>query len=166
MKNSHIAFIVFYATTLFPLVSSKTVYSQEQEYKALAGLESMKTVIDFRKSDPYEIATYLHYCHETYKGLNTFIETDFVIVFSGSVVKFLSSDNDYLPAEQLQLQKKISNKVCSMIADGIRMEICLFAVHLFDINPEYIITGIETIQNGWISLIGYQTKQYALLPIY
>jgi intracellular sulfur oxidation DsrE/DsrF family protein len=164
MKNFHIIFIILYTSILFLLVSSKTVYSQE--YNALAGLESMKSVIDFRKSKPEEVATYLHYCHETYKGLNSFMETEFVIVFTGPVVKFLCTNNENIPVEQRKLQKKIANKVYAMLNDGIRMEICLFAVRLSDMNPDSILPGIEILENGWISLIGYQANQYELLPIY
>jgi intracellular sulfur oxidation DsrE/DsrF family protein len=70
------------------------------------------------------------------------------------------------PVEQRKLQKKIANKVYAMLNDGIRMEICLFAVRLSDMNPDSILPGIEILENGWISLIGYQANQYELLPIY
>jgi hypothetical protein len=46
------------------------------------------------------------------------------------------------------------------------MEICLFAVRLSGIEPESILPEIEQIGNGWLSLIGYQAKQYSLLPLY
>jgi hypothetical protein len=106
MKNFHIIFIILYTSILFLLVSSKTVYSQE--YNALAGLESMKSVIDFRKSKPEEVATYLHYCHETYKGLNSFMETEFVIVFTGPVVKFLCTNNENIPRGTTKVAEKDS----------------------------------------------------------
>ena len=67
----------------FLLFSSSFFYTAYcQEYKALEGLEAVNSVIDFRKENPKEVATYLIYLHQTYKYLNISFSdnADFIIV--------------------------------------------------------------------------------------
>ena len=139
-----------------------------QEYKALEGLESINSVIDFRKDNPKEAAAYLHYIHQTYMYLNTsFSENaDLVIVFTGPVVKLLSTNSKSLSAADSEILDQIAETVASMGKDGIRMEICLFACKLSGIELETILPEIKQVENGWVSLLGYQAKDYSLLPIY
>ena len=159
----------FISTTIaivFSLIGVANVYSQE--YKALAGLESINAVVDFRKDDPTEVATYLTLIHGTYKGVKMTINenADFVVVFTGSVVKLLCTNKEGFPSEEHETIDNIANLVAAMVKDGIRMEGCLYATKSFGIEPESILPGIEGIGNGWLSLIGYQAKNYSLLTIY
>ena len=82
------------------------------------------------------------------------------------MVKLLSTNRDKIPSEDHETIGNIAATIAAMAEDGIRMEICLFAVRLFGIEPESILPEIEQLENGWLSLIGYQAKQYSLLPIY
>ena len=139
-----------------------------QDYKALVGLESINAVFDFRKDNPKEVATYLNLIHQTFKGVNSTIteNTDFVIVFTGSVVKLLSTNKEGFPSEEHEILDNIKEIITAMGKDGIRMEICIFAVEINGIEAESILPEIEQIYNGWLSLIGYQAKHFSLLPLY
>ena len=94
MKKGTQLFISGSIVIIISLISTAKIYSQE--FKVLEGLESINAVVDFRKDDPKEVATYLNLIHQTYKGVNMNINenTDFVIVFTGSVVKLLSTNKD------------------------------------------------------------------------
>ena len=160
---------LFYSVSIaivISLIGITKVYSQE--YKALEGLESIDAVFDFRKDDPKEVATYLNYIYQTYKGVNITIteNTDFVVVFTGSVAKLLSSNKDGFTSEEHEIIDKIAATITAMLKDGIRMEVCLFACRVSGVEPESILPGIEQVENGWLSLIGYQAKHYSLLPLY
>jgi intracellular sulfur oxidation DsrE/DsrF family protein len=148
------------------LASTNEAFSQE--YKALVGLESINAVFDFRKDGPKEVATYLNLIHRTFLGVNSTINenTDFVVVFTGPVVKLLSTNKGGFPSEEHEVLDKIAEMVSTMVKDGIQMEICLYAVKLSGLDPDSILPGIEQIGNGWLSLIGYQAKNYSLLPLY
>ena len=50
--------------------------------------------------------------------------------------------------------------------DGIRLEVCMYAVKFFGVNPESISKEIHRVGNGWISSLGYQQKGYSLVPAY
>jgi intracellular sulfur oxidation DsrE/DsrF family protein len=52
-----------------------------------------------------------------------------------------------------------------MAKDGIKLEICLFAVKVFGMESSTILPEIKQVGNGWISLIGYEAKGYSLVPI-
>ena len=166
MKRSISLFISGSIVIIFSLINITQVYSQE--FKVLEGLESINVVVDFRKENPKEVATYLNLIHQTYKGVNMNINenTDFVIVFTGSVVKLLSTNKDRFPSEEHEIIDNISEIVTAMTMDGIKMEICLYATNAYGIESDSILPEIELILNGWLSVIGYQAKHYSLLPIY
>ena len=52
-----------------------------------------------------------------------------------------------------------------MAKDGIQFEICLIAVKVFGVEPSSILPEIKQVGNGWISLIGYEARGYALVPV-
>jgi len=151
---------------IFSLISIASVYSQE--FKVLEGLESINAVVDFRKDNPQEVATYLNLIHQTYMGVKMNINenTDFVIVFTGPVVKLLSTEKDRFTSEEHETIDKIADNIAAMAKDGIKMEICLYATNAFGIDSDSILPELDQILNGWLSVIGYQAKDYSLLPIY
>jgi intracellular sulfur oxidation DsrE/DsrF family protein len=53
-----------------------------------------------------------------------------------------------------------------MLKEGIKLEICTIATKVFNVDASSILPGIKQVHNGWISLIGYQSKGYALIPVY
>ena len=166
MKKRTQLFISASIIILFSLISISKVYSQE--FKVLEGLESINTVVDFRKDNPQEVATYLNLIHQTYMGVKTNINenTDFVIVFTGPVVKLLSTNKDGFPSEEHETIDKIADNITAMAKNGIKLEICLYATNAFGIESDSILPEIDQVLNGWLSLIGYQAKHYSLLPIY
>lgn len=166
MKKSTSFMIFLPIAFVIILVSMNEVYGQQS--KAVEGLESMNTVVDFRKDNPKEVATYLNLIHQTYMGVKMNINenTDFVIVFTGPVVKLLYTNKDGSPSEKNEIVDTIADKITAMAKDGIKMDICMFAAASYGISPESVFPEIKQVQNGWLSLIGYQAMDYSLLPVY
>jgi len=48
---------------------------------------------------------------------------------------------------------------------NIRLEAYGYALNLFGVEPEYLYAGIHAVGNSLNSLVGYQTKGYALVPM-
>ena len=48
---------------------------------------------------------------------------------------------------------------------NIRLEAYGYALNLFGVEPEYLYAGIHAVGNSLNSLVEYQTKGYALVPI-
>ena len=166
MKKCTSLFLPATLIILFTLANTDRAYGQESS--SLVHIESLNAVIDFRKHDPKEVISYLNYVHGTFMGAKKIApgSHDFVIVFSGPVVKHLSTNRSGIPGEEHELLENIENLIAAMTKDGIRMEICLFATKLSGIETETILPEIDQVENAWLSLIVYQAKDYSLLPLY
>lgn len=139
------------------------------EYKALQGADSVDTIFDFREGDPAGALVHLSLAHKTFtdKAIQNVSEKPrFVVVFMGGAVRLLSSDRSAFTQEQRKTLAKMDNVISKMVKDGIKLEVCLYAVDFFGVDPESISPEIDVVPNGWISSIGYQTNGYALVPIY
>jgi intracellular sulfur oxidation DsrE/DsrF family protein len=53
-----------------------------------------------------------------------------------------------------------------MSKNGIKLEICLIAAKVFNVDPASVLPEIKRVGNGWISMIGYQAQGYSLVPVY
>ncbi|MFO8146375.1 MAG: DsrE family protein, partial [Gillisia sp.] len=58
---------------------------------------------------------------------------------------------------------KIAQKISAMDSDGIRFEICMTAAHALGVSADSILPEIMQVENGWISLIGYQQNGYSMI---
>ena len=68
-----------------------------------------------------------------------------------------------------QGDKVLHQETVALINDltqrNIRLEACGYALNLFGAEPEDLYAGIHAIGYGLNSLVGYQTKGYALVPM-
>ena len=90
----------------------------------------------------------------------------FVVIFIGPSVKLMSKNKEGFSPEEQKSLDEIANTISIMAKDGIRMEICLVAANIFGVDPGSFLPGLKPVPNGWVSLIGYETKGYSLVPAY
>ncbi len=139
------------------------------EYASLQGLDTIKAVFDVRSKNVDTAALQLDLIHQTYHDQyirNVTDHPEMTIVIGGAAVRMVSSDKDDFSEEETILLGLMEGKIATMIRDGIRFEICLFAADIFDVEPETILPGIHHVGNGWISLIGYQARGYSLVAAF
>ena len=154
---------------LIGLIPAVSFSSSSNEADALKGLESVKAVIDFRTGNAKMAAVLLEEIHKTYKGKEIASVTkdpEFVFVFLGPAVKLISTSREGIPAEDHKMLDAIAQRISEMAKDGIEFEICLFAARMMNVDPATVLTEIKQVQNGMVSLIAYQAKDYSLMPIY
>jgi len=154
---------------IFCLVFIVAGYASAEEYEALKGVKSVKAIFDFRAGSPKSAVLQLKLINDTFKdGSLTAItkNPDFVVAFSGPSVKLISKNHEGFSPEDQELLDEIASTVAAMAKSGIRLEICLFAAKIFNVDPGSVLPEIQQVGNGWISLIGYQTKSYSLVPAY
>jgi intracellular sulfur oxidation DsrE/DsrF family protein len=140
-----------------------------QEYEALKGLKSIKAVFDVRVSNPKSAALNLKLIHDTYKDKNIRAITEkpaFVVIFIGPSVKLISKNREGFSPEEQKVVDEIANIISEMSKDGMKLEICLIAAKVFNVDAASVLPGIKHVPNGWISLIGYEAKGYPLVPAY
>jgi intracellular sulfur oxidation DsrE/DsrF family protein len=151
------------------LLSTTAISFAGQEGDALKGLKSVKAVIDFRMGDLKATAVMLDAIHQTYKGKDIFAvtsEPEFSVVFLGPAVKLITTVRDGVSAEDEKMLDAIRDRISAMAKDGIKLEICLFAARMFGVDPATVYPDIKQVENGVISLIGYQAKGFSLVPLY
>jgi intracellular sulfur oxidation DsrE/DsrF family protein len=140
-----------------------------EEYEALKGLKSIKAVFDVRIGNPKGAALQLKLIHDTCKDKNIMAATKkpaFVVIFIGPSVKLISKKKEGFSPEEQKILDEIATTISEMSKDGIKLEICLFAAKVFDVDPASVLPDIKHVPNGWVSLIGYEAQGYSLVPAY
>jgi len=138
-------------------------------YEALAGLKSIKAIFDVRDATAQSAALHIKLIYDTCKDKSIMAvskKPSFVVAFMGPSVKLISKDKKGFSAEDQKAMDEIAQTVKAMARDGIKLEVCDFAVKVFGVDPASILPEIKHVPNGWISLIGYQAKGYSLVPAY
>jgi len=119
-------------------------------------------------TNPKKTAFYLDIIKGTHEGfVKQNVKPDMVLVFIGKTVEYLTTK----PSDELALEfetelKSISQKVEELQALGVRMEVCAVATKVFGIDNDTILPGMKVVGDGFISLIGWQTQGYKLVPIF
>lgn len=139
------------------------------QYAALEGVQSIKAVFDVRTGNPKSAAVYLKLIQETFadesiRGVSK--SPQFAVVLMGPAVQLASKNRSNVSADESKALDEIAGLIAQMAKDGIKFEICLFAAKIFGVDTGSILPEIEQVHNGWISLIGYEAKGYALVPVY
>lgn len=156
--------IVLFIVCLF--IATHSVASA-QEIEALKGVKSAKAIFDFRIDNLKSAALHLKLIHQTFVDLSTAKKNpDFKVVFIGPSVKLISKNRAGFAAEDNKTLDEIAEAVSALSKDGAGIEVCLIAASLFKVDPASVLPEIKGVENGWFSLIGYQTQGYALVPNY
>jgi uncharacterized protein len=134
------------------------------QYEAMKGVESTNAVFDFRIGDPQVALAHLGLIHTMIEDQAMVVndtQPEMVIVFIGPSVRLISTDHTGLDQDQQQHLNALAEKISKMDQDGIRFEICMTSAPAFNIDPDTILPEITKVENGWISVIGYQQRDYA-----
>ena len=135
---------------------------------ALENINKGKVVWDITTKNPKKLLVYLNVIQQTYEDLvRQDVKPDMVFTFRGPVLKLISTqpldldlEDEAAHEEALELLKAMGQK------PGVKMESCSVATRLMGIDNETIIPEVKPVGNTFVSLIGYQHKGYALIPIY
>jgi uncharacterized protein len=166
MKISVKLTISIFLTICLLLITAGNSFSEE--YNILKGLKSVKTVFDFELGNPQSALIHLQVIDQTFKDKNIQRlgkKPDIVVVFIGPSVKLVSKNKNEFTADEQKILDEFASTISKMAKDGIKFEICLVAVKILGVDPSTLLPEIKQVGNGWISLIGYQAKGYALVPV-
>jgi intracellular sulfur oxidation DsrE/DsrF family protein len=159
--------VILVSLTAFFLVLSSLSSALAEEYDAMKGVNSVNVMFDMRDGNLETAIIHLNLIHDTYKELVAMKKNPvFVVVFMDSAVKLISSDHSGFKTEEQKFLEEIAAIIASMSKAGIRVEVCVFALKVFGVEPASILPDIERVGNGWISEIGYQARGYSLVPVY
>ena len=163
--------ILFFATATLLASFTHTANAAPAVYndtQALRGLKGGKGVFLIDFDNPGKLAFYLDVIHGTYQGMKRQnVTPDFVLVFIGPTVKYLTSKpTETIAFEYEKEMKAIHTNLKRLKSLGVRMEICAVATKVFKVDNQTVFPELDIIGDGFISLIGYQTQGYYLVPIF
>ena len=129
---------------------------------ALSELTSVRAIYDVRTKDEKVLQFIFKVIRDTYdETVQQNVKASYVASMRGPTVKLLVRSRQ----GDAELQKKTTDLIKELNQRGIRLEACGYALNLFGVEPEDLYDGVGTVGNSLNSLIGYQTRGYALVPM-
>ncbi len=170
MKQMILLLAVFNLTFMLSTPSqaqSDNAYSYHDK-RAIAKMTKGKAVFLVDIADAKKQAFYMDIIVGTHKNLTRQgVKPDMVVVYIGPSVKFLttkpSMELEIESGEAINQMQEISKK---MKALGIHQEVCSIATKVFGIDNATLFPEMNLVGDGFVSLIGYQTQGYALVPVF
>ena len=156
---------------LLIILSINMVQATEKAIDDSASLGALKTgkgvfLVDI--GDPKKLNFYLEVIQGTYKGMKAQgVEPDFILVYIGPSVKYLSSSPSAETEQEAgAILMDIESNVEALAELGIRQEVCAVATRVFGIENKTVFPDMTLVGDGFISLIGYQSQGYHLVPVF
>jgi len=88
-----------------------------------------------------------------------------VVGFRAGASRYITAGKHYVLDEEIETKLKIGEWVKSFAASDIRVEQCSIAAAQQGIVPADFLPEITIVKNGFVSLIGYQAKGFAVIPM-
>ena len=135
---------------------------------ALADLSVGKGVFLIDIGDAKKLNFYLKIIQGTFQRMQKQnVKAQFVLVYIGPSVKYLTTS----PSAEIEqsvgdILLDIESNVEKLSELGIRQEVCAVATDAFGIENDSLVKGLELVGDGFISLIGYQSQGYHLVPVF
>lgn len=160
----------FLLVLLFPLLLVRPAAAEQvhDDAAALQGLTQAKAVFLLDFTSPKKTAVYLNIIKGTHARLQRQeVEPDFVIVFIGRTVEFLTTEpRDEIDMEYGKQLAQIAETAKTLDDLGVRMEVCAVATDVFNVDNGTILPSMDVVGDGFISLIGWQSQGYKLVPVF
>jgi intracellular sulfur oxidation DsrE/DsrF family protein len=160
MKKLLLIFILLLGTVL------NVQAAELKNDKALTGVTNTNAVFDISPGGR-RLLGQLNVIYKTYEQLIAFgHKPKFVLAFRGAATKFLTKEDKYVSKNELTIKKQVQQKIKDLNDFGVKMELCGIAAKGSMVDLDDFLPEIEVVANGYISLIGYQSQGYNLVPIY
>jgi hypothetical protein len=158
MKNVLIVLLVLFPSILYA--------GNVDDKHALADLKSVKIVCDVNVGEAKLLLRRLELIDETYSQLlDAGVTPTVVVAFRGGASLFLTRGVKYVDAEDAGTKKEIEGWIDQFRQHGFRIEQCAIAAKAQKIDPTDLLPAVNVVQNGYISIVAYQARGYAFLPM-
>ncbi|MDX2479928.1 MAG: DsrE family protein [Desulfuromusa sp.] len=157
---------LFFAATFAYLIPSPVL--AEGYGNALKGVNSYDAVFEVTQASPQTANIVFWAVKNAYevaevKGLTK--EPNIAIVFHGPAVRLTSSNKTPFDETEWSEVEKFQETLRQMKKDGVKLEICLYAAKVMGVDKATIIPEVDQVENGFVSVIGYQMQGYAVVRI-
>ena len=143
--------------------NSQTAYDNNP---GLKGLDKIQVYFDVNVKDDNLLVYRMELIDRSIREMvEAGVEVGAVIGFRGGASRFITTDDHYVLAEELANKKKVQDWVVYFSDRGIIIEQCAIAAEINQIELQDFLPEVKVIGNGYISMAGYQTRGYALIPM-
>ncbi len=159
-------FIVFMAPVL--MAALVTSPAMAEEYAALKGLKGVKTVFDVSLGSPRKANVVFWAVRNVYDddSVRALAEPPQVaVVFHGPAVRMLTTDRKGFKKADYEALDAFANKIRDMKKEGVKFEVCGYALKVMGIDPKTVLPEVDQVGNGFISIAGYQNQGYAAITL-
>ena len=154
---------LFLLMMLLPVPATAGTFT---DTRALEGLTTVRVVVDVNVGKPELLLRRIELIDETYTQLlDAGVQPVFVVAFRGPATRFVTRGEGHVAREHLAVKKKIQGWIGQFAENGFTLEQCALAARGQKVPPGDILAEINVVQNGYISLVAYQNKGFALLPM-
>lgn len=145
----------------------QTVLSQDRaEVAALSGLSQLKVYFDVKAETAPKLEKRLQWINDAYaQATGQGLKAVFVVSFRSRASFLVTKGTEYIDEDEIPLKANIDKWIADFQTRGITMEQCGLTAELFDIEKEEFLDGIRVVQNGYVSIAGYQNRGYAYVPM-
>ena len=167
-QKKHEEFIMKRAVLLITILLSPVTILANQltDANALKGLKTVKVICDVNVGDPKLLLRRIELIDETYTQLfDAGIKPSFVVAFRGPATKYITRGNEYVSPEHYTIKKEIQGWIAQFHENGFSLEQCAIAARAQKVSYGDVLPQITVVQNGYISIVAYQNRGYALLPM-
>ena len=155
MRKLPLVIMIYLITFPTPAISLDDKHSMK-------GLTAVKAIFDVRTSEEKTLQFIFKVIRDTYdETLQQGVRPTYIASMRGPTIKLLVRSRQADKNLKLTTEKLIKE----LIERNIRLEACGYAIDLFGLEPEDIYKEIAPIGNSLNSIIGYQAKDYALVPM-
>ena len=161
--------LIQFLLVLAPLLTLPGAQAVEvNDAAALRNVTQGNGVFLIDMASPNKTAFYLGIIKESYAGmLRQGVKPDFIIVYIGPTVGFLTT----APESKLEMEyddalEAIAKLVQDLHKLGVRQEVCAIATKVLKVDDSTLLPGLTLVADGFISLIGWQTQGYKLVPLF
>ncbi|MBU1138035.1 MAG: DsrE family protein [Proteobacteria bacterium] len=159
--------LTYFWLPVFLLLTFGIAQSEEyQQSPSLSGLTTAKVYFDVNIGIPEKLVVRLILIDKTLSQLQAAgVKPEAIIAFRGKASKFVTKGDFYVEKEEQAAKAEVHKWLKKFAGKGIAMEQCLIAAELNGISPNDFRPELKIIQNGYISMIAYQNRGFALIPM-
>ena len=77
----------------------------------------------------------------------------------------ISTDREGFGESDNAALDKFADTIRQMKKEGVKLEVCGYALKVLDVDPATILPEVDRVGNGFISIAGYQAQGYAVITI-
>lgn len=151
---------------LFLLVLALFALPVYAEPDSLKGLETAKFVVDLNQGRASVLKTRLSLIIKTMDDIESSgVKPEVAVAVRGGASRFMTTHSRLVDAHDMEIKTEIESLLTKLKERGAKLEQCAIALGFMNISPSEINPALKVVPNGYVSLIGYQNRGFAILPM-